>query len=192
MSQELALPSQDPNHIGAEIERSLRQSDLLSLATRLNAELDGCHGIDLDRAANWAVVSGMLNLSHDEIKTPKIARCEFRLAPDWQSQLPVVRCRESWVRNDWNWHAGNGGTLCYILDDQWRDLVSEIANCEGIAAAGHFAACLCSRNVRWLLYRHYIASVTKMIEWPKDWPAWPHGEIARRDYLRETGRAEAS
>lgn len=190
MSQESALPSRLPSPIGDEIERCFRQSDLLSLATRLDAELSGCHGIELDRAANWAVASGTLNLSHDEITTRKTARCEIQLVPDWKSQLPVVRCREVWVRNDWNWHAGNGGVLCYVLDEQWRDFVGEVLDRDGAMAASLFAACLCLRNVRWLLYRHYIASITKLVEWPKDWPAWPHGDIGHKDYLRETRRVE--
>jgi len=190
MSQESALHSQHQNHSGYEIERCFRQSDLLSLATRLDAELAGCHGVDLDPGANWAVVSGELNLSHDAVSTPRTARCRFHLRPDWRRQLPLVQCCEPWVRNDWNWHAGEGGLLCYILDEQWRDVVGEVLNQEGIAAASGFAACVCLRNVRWLLYRHYIGRITKMAGWPTTWPAWPHGEAGRRDYLRRTKTAE--
>src|SRR5208282_1723003 len=161
-----------------------RQSDLLSLATLLDAELEGCHGIHIDRGATWACVSGFLNLSHDEIRTTKRAHCRFLLSPKWHTALPVVHCRESWMRNDWNWHAGFGGELCYILGDQWRDLVGTVAAQEGDFATALYASSLCLRNVRWLIYRHYIGNIARIIQWPKEWPAWPHGDAAHSEYLR--------
>jgi len=132
----------------------------------------------------WAAVSGVLNLSHDEIRTNKRAQCKFELLPEWKTKPPVVHCREPWVRADWDWHAGTGGVLCYILDEQWKDLVGTVMTQEGNVAAARYAAILCLRNVCWLLYRHYIGNITKMTMWPRDWPAWPHGEPARREYFR--------
>jgi len=109
--------------------------------------------------------------------------CKFALSPGWKTKPPVVHCRELWVRSDWDWHAGEEGLLCYILDEQWKDLVGTVIVQEGNVAAARYAASLCLRNVRWLLYRHYIGNITKMIMWPRDWPAWPHGESARREYF---------
>jgi len=148
--------------------------------------MSGCHGINLDQGAEWAKVSGMLNLSHDEIKTHKMAHCKIHVFPDWKSQQPIVWCLEPWIRHDWNWHAGAGGLLCYVLGEQWTDFVGGVLKCEGAEAATRYATDLCLRNVRWLLYRHYIGHVTKMKIWPKDWPAWPHGDAGRREYLRST------
>jgi hypothetical protein len=181
---ESALLSRRQDHIGNEIERCFRQSDLLSFATLLDAELEGCHGIDLDSSAWWAVVSGVLNLSHDEFPTQKSARCSFWISPAWKTNPPVVHCHESWMRDDWNWHAGPGGKLCYILGDQWRDLVGNVAVQEGNVAAARYASSLCLRNVRWLTYRHYIGNITRITLWPRGWPAWPHGDAAHREYLR--------
>ena len=176
--------SPHPAPIGDEIARCFRQSDLLSIATRLDAEVVGNHGIHLDRDARWAVVTGMLNLSHDDVKTAKRAHCKITFGPEWRLQLPVVHCREPWIRHDWDWHAGKGGLLCYILDEQWKDCVGLVFEQEGNAAAALYAASLCVRNVRWLLYRHHIAHVTGIKKWPMEWPAWPHGDTGRREYFR--------
>jgi hypothetical protein len=134
----------------------------------------------------------MLNLSHDDVRTFKRARCGFKFTPEWQTIPPGVQCSESWVRKDWNWHAGDRGVLCYILDEQWKDHVGQVMAEEGIVAAARYAAILCLRNVRWLLYRHYISSITNTALWPKDWPAWPHGEPARAEYLRDKNREKAN
>lgn len=82
--------------------------------------------------------------------------------------------------------------LCYILDDQWKDHVGQVVTDAGIAVAARYAATLCLRNVRWLLYRHYISSITKTASWPNGWPAWPHGEPARMEYLRSKNSAKAN
>ncbi len=78
----------------------------------------------------WAAVSGVLNLSHDEIRTNKKAQCKFELSPEWKTKPPVVHCRESWVRADWDWHAGVGGVLCYILDEQWKEVQRPLPDLE--------------------------------------------------------------
>jgi hypothetical protein len=181
-------PSPLQDRIGDEIQRCFRQSDLLAVATRFDAEMHGCHGINLDSHALWAEVSGTLNLSHDETNTHKIARCRIRVSPNWNSESPIVRCCEAWVHRDWDWHAGAGGLLCYIIDEQWADSVGKVLADEGADAAARYAVGLCLRNVRWLLYRHYVASITRMTVWPKQWKAWSHGDVGLREYHQERGR----
>ena len=83
-------------------------------------------GFNLDPDARWAKVTGLLNLSHDDVTTAKHARCRFALTPEWKSTPPVVWCLEDWVRRDIDWHAGVGGIICYVLDEQWCDLVSQV------------------------------------------------------------------
>jgi hypothetical protein len=155
------------------------------LASLLDAGLESRQGIHLDGSANWAVVVGRLNLSHDQTVSTQSARCEFKVLPDWRSNPPLVWCREPWVRNDWNWHAGAGGILCYVLDREWQDSVTLVFEKEGPLAASHYASSFCLRNVRWLLYRHYIGYITKMPDWPAEWKARPHGEAGYKDYLKQ-------
>lgn len=113
------------------------------------------------------------------------ALCQITIVPDWTRILPEVYCSEPWVRSGQDWHAFNGD-LCYVFDDEWRDLVSLVRSDEGNLAAARYAANLCLRNVRWLLYRHHIAAITKLANWPADWPGWPHSHAqAHRKYWRE-------
>jgi hypothetical protein len=183
LSESLQLfPNPD---LTGSIGRSFRFSDLLSLASVLDSEFLGCHGIGIDADATSAVVSGDINLSHDDVKTTITARCEIRVFPDWTSILPEVLCSESWVRSGADWHAGDG-YLCYVFDDEWQDLVSFVRSEEGQVPAATYAANLCLRNTRWLLYKHHIASITNMTKWPANWPGRPHSpQEARKQYLRE-------
>jgi hypothetical protein len=179
---------QDP--IGLEIERCFRQSNLLWLATCLDDNFLGLHGIGLHKEARQAVVRGLVNLSHDEVKTVKSAKCEIKVYPEWWRQIPEVRCGDPWVRSDIDWHAWNGW-LCFMLQDEWTDCVTRVYGDGEIRDAARYAAQLCLRNVRWLLYRHYIGQVLKMQQWPKEWPARPHDEAGRLEYRRELRKLHA-
>lgn len=174
-------PSPPRNPTGDEIERCFRQSDLLSFGVGLADHLDGS-GFNLDPDARWAKVTGLLNLSHDAVTTAKQARCRFALTPEWKSAPPTVWCLDDWVRCEIDWHAGVGGIICYVLDEQWCDLVLQAQRDGGDQAATRYAISLCLRNVRWLLYRHHIAHVTRIRTWPGEWPAWPHGSAGRKEY----------
>lgn len=182
-------PQLFPNHdLTGSIGRSFRFSDLLSLASQLNSEFLGCHGIEIDADARYAVVSGEINLSHDDVTTTITARCEILIVPAWTLVLPEVHCSESWVRSGPDWHAWSG-CLCYVFDDEWRDLVTCVRSEEGQIPAAVYAANLCLRNTRWLLYRHHIASITNLQKWPRSWPGRPHSrEEARKEYMKEQGQ----
>jgi hypothetical protein len=97
----------------------------------------------------------------------------------------MIRCLERWVRPELDWHAGPDGTLCYVLDDEWRDRMHKVSEHLRDELAD-YAVEYCLRNTRWLLYRHYVGFLTKILEWPSAWPAWQHGEAGRRQYRRET------
>lgn len=167
--------------IGDEIERCFRRSNLLSFGVGLADHLER-PGVHLDQDARWVKVMGLLNLSHDDVTTTKQVRCRFELIPEWRSEPPAVWCLEDWVRCDVDWHAGRGGILCYVLDEQWRDVVSKVQMGGDNYAATRYAVSLCLRNVRWLLYRHYIAHVTRLRTWPGEWQAWSHGAPGRMEY----------
>lgn len=177
---------QDPT--GDRIQACFQTSALLNLGMLLKEELVENHGTVLNKSAGTMEVTGKLSLAHDDFKTHKSARCRIKVTPDWSVQPPKVWCVESWVRHDWDWHAGDGGRLCYVIDEQWGDLVGSVFDQQGQLAAARYAVALCLRNVRWLLYRHYIASVMNIKVWPEDWKAWSHGDKGIREYLRERGR----
>jgi hypothetical protein len=185
---ELAPPYHHHDPIGGEIERCFRQNNILTLATLLCSELGTSHGVNIEPSARWAEVSGILNLSHDNISTPALARCKFKIGSSWVAAPPRVKCLEPWVRLEADWHAGIGincDEICYVLDEEWRDAVSKVYTEQGIASAARYAAEFCLQNVKWLLYRHYIGFVAKTKSWPKDWPGRPHGDEAYKQYRLE-------
>jgi hypothetical protein len=157
------------------------------LASCLDDNLHGTHGIELHKNAEKAVVRGLVNLSHDDVKTVKSAKCEITIAPDWWRQMPAVYCPDPWVRSDIDWHAWKG-CLCFMLGDEWTDCVTHVYQDGDLREAARYAARLCLRNVRWLLYRHYIGHAMKIQEWPKEWPARPHAEAGRLEYHRQIRR----
>jgi len=187
-SQELLRLFRAPIPTGGDIEKCFRKSNLLMLASLLASNLKSSE-MYLDPAAEWADVSGFLNLSHDEITTSKSARCLIKLSPEWSLFPPRVWCLEPWVRFEPDWHAGvgtNKDQLCYVLAQEWCDLVAKVWIDEGPAAALAYAAGFCLRNIQWLLYRHYIGHITQMSIWPTDWPSRPHNlEKALKQYRQQ-------
>lgn len=75
------------------------------------------------------------------------------------------------------WHRYESGRLCWVREDQWRALFAGDINHETISTA---AAAL-TKHVTDLLRYHIIAARQNLKKWPKEWPAWPHGD----DYKKE-------
>jgi hypothetical protein len=130
----------------------------------------------------WARVEGRLCLAHDDVITDRNAHCRLMISPQWRTVPPSAFCLEPWAKSHMDWHAGSGGWLCYVLDNEWRDHIAAVEQNEGNKAAMIYAVQYCIRNLRWLLYRHFMASVIGISEWPKDWPQWSHAEAGRREY----------
>lgn len=166
------------------MSRTFRQSDLWAFSTALvNYSFDDAkycwQGDSL-----WARAEGRLNLSHDNVITDRGARCQWRILPNWREVPPLAFCLKTWVKRDIDWHGGTGGWLCYVLDNEWRDEIASVEHKEGAVAAMSYAVQYATRNLRWLLYRHFMASVTGITEWPAEWNQWAHSEAGRREYER--------
>jgi hypothetical protein len=165
-------------------DQAQNTSDLLHLGTRLRHYLEPGSRLRIDDHAGMGVVTGLLNLSHDEITTSVSARCSFQFASDWPTHVPVVSTSEPWLIRDTEWHAYSDGSLCYIYHKEWEDDVPPLVSTHDIGVAAEFAAYWCIRSVRWLLYRHHFAFEHGIKKWPAQWPFWPHGEKADREYQK--------
>jgi hypothetical protein len=165
------------------VEESFKQSDLLNLATLVESQFAASFGIKIDRQ-NWsAKILGVLNLSHDEIETDLLAYCSFEICHDWWKNLPTAYCNDYWVRKDIDFHIGEDGWICFDVDVRWQKYVANVLKQEGMRAAALYGAAWFSHHCRWLLYRHHYFYVNNISEWPKDLPAWGHGNEGRREFF---------
>lgn len=87
------------------------------------------------------------------------------------------------------WHVNVGGSLCYVLNEQWCDFLRPIYENDSdllIEVASRF----CIDNVRYLLVRHLEAYRYRLTHWDPVWPAWAHGSAGLRDYRQSRGEQE--
>lgn len=170
------------------VEESFKYSDLLNLADLIDGQLAASFGIKVDRQ-NWsATISGVLNLSHDEIQTGLLAYCTFVIFHNWWENRPDVYCNDYWVRKDIEFHIGKDGWICFDVDVRWQKYVTNVLEQEGMRAAALYAAAWCLHHCRWLLFRHHHFYVNDITEWPKDLPAWGHGDDGRQEFFRNEFR----
>lgn len=105
----------------------------------------------------------------------------------WQNALrqvpPKVWCRESWMRDDADWHNCGKGGMCWVLEEQWRDEMDR----DDLPTDLFLGI-----GLRWLLTasinlidRHYVGHFKKLKFWPKEWDAFSHFNEGAREYERE-------
>lgn len=141
-----------------------------------------------------ATVSGTLNLTHSDGSTTVAANCSIRVYPAWRKRAPVLRCSDKWVRGrersetNPSWHVNSDGTLCYMLDDEWADVLAEVEDLHGLSATLATAAGYAINSARWLLYRHLQGYRRKLVSWDPQWPQWPHYADGVWAYRREKSR----
>lgn len=95
---------------------------------------------------------------------------------------PSVWCLEKWMRNDPNWHNSNQTGMCWVLNDEWRDVMG----CQGKSWKS-----VVDDGVRWLvnnstnlISRHHLGDLEGIDDWPEEWEAWGHNEEGPRQYER--------
>lgn len=158
--------------------------ELWSIANAFRTHLGGSATFHSDGERPWASLQCTLNLSHAEFDTLQSCVCTFRLLPDWQTAPPVVTCLEAWIKREADWHCDQKGNLCYVLDEEWRDQLAKCGQQSDRSAKIQFAVDYAANNLRWLLYRHYMAWIQGIDTWPKQWPQWKHGEKGHLEYER--------
>lgn len=95
---------------------------------------------------------------------------------------PRVICTESWMRSDPDWHNDRVSGLCWVLEDQWRDVMSW---------SGKSVSLIMSEGCDWLLNdvrnlisRHYLAHYENITSWQPEWDSWAHRDEGAREYER--------
>jgi len=135
-----------------------------------------------------ATVRGTLNLSHQNIVSKVLTHCSFCVSLNWLRTAPAFRCAASWIRRPVdpllraNWHVNDDNSLCYVLDPEWEDCLTDTRakNSDLIIRS---AAFYCVNSARWLLYRHLEGYRRNLRDWPiKEWPCWPHSIGGLRAY----------
>lgn len=173
------------------IDDVARTSEAISLATEIATHfLESTVSVHADSiildglakivSRGVVTVRGKLNLSHQNIDTNVVVRCSFCVPSDWRRAAPALRCTEVWTRRPKeprlraDWHVNDDESLCYVLNAEWRDCLADIDAKHGSELTTESAAFYCVNNARWLLYRHVEGYRRKLIDWPKEWPYWPH------------------
>ena len=143
-----------------------------------------------------ATVRGKLNLSHQNIESKVAADCSLCVPLCWLLNAPALRCTANWIRRPIdpllraNWHVNDDDSLCYVLDPEWKDCLTDIRSKNPVLII-RSAAFYCVNSARWLLYRHLEGYRRNLKDWPiKEWPCWPHsvgGLRAYRDRKRQRG-----
>lgn len=155
----------------------------LNLACKLHDDLIKPREMRLNGRPDSFTVKGGIRLKETS------AHCSFWIAPTWTIRNPVVVCHESWLRTGADWHAYTDGSLCYVLDQEWHDVMNSVVGRDGILVAADAARLWITRNVAWLLSKHLMADDLGLTTWPADWPFWPHGsDQAKRKYAQRRQR----
>jgi hypothetical protein len=135
--------------------------------------------------ASHFLVSGALDIG------AVIARIEIRVSKSFEDVLrkpPRVWCREPWMRSESDWHNDDVRGMCWVLDNEWRDVLSPEGRQErDLVAAG--TEWLID-SVRSLASRHYYAHRVGLTAWPKEWVAWGHNSAGVLEYERLKNRRQ--
>ncbi len=128
---------------------------------------------------DWSLVG---KLSLQPISKVK-ATCIVSLSTDWITAPPVIHCTNPWVTRDREWHVGRNGNLCYVLDDEWRDRIQDVASRHEMDGVAAYAAEYLMRNTQWLMQRHLVGNQQNMKEWI--WAGWGHDQKGHAEYAAE-------
>lgn len=185
-NRELQPAARPPFHAHVPTEDQIHSvfgvSDLLGFTTLLGEALEPTPKYHWRLSSGWALLSGRLNLSHDDISTRRAAHFRLRISADWKSDPPAACCTEPWIRREKDWHSGEDGWLCYVLKDEWRDTIAEVELTSGDSEARIFAIQYAINNLRSLTYRHYISHILGITVWPREWLQWSHEERGTKEY----------
>ncbi len=162
------------------------QSHIFNLASAIREKL-GSPGSLFQRPPGFRIgVRGMLALQDFAPGFTFGAVCSFIVPATWRQSLIKVFCHESWLRREIKWHVFRDGSLCYELDDRWKDGISAVEQEHGTADAVTFAAFWCLNGSQKLLEKHLLGHRLALRHWQHQWAEWPHTlNEARKLYERE-------
>ncbi len=160
----------------------------------VHPELEFAKGLNGLMSPGVATVHGSLNLSHHEIVSSVSVQCRFTIKRNWRASPPTLRCTEPWLRRQGgrlttDWHIFDDGALCYTFPIQWLEQLAAIESKYGTEAATASAGFVAINSSRWLLYRHLQGYREQLVDWPVEWPQWPHHELAIQEYRRSRQRS---
>jgi hypothetical protein len=105
-------------------------------------------------------------------------RLSFTTRPDWRNHSPVVHCDASWIRKEVQWHAPADGTLCWVFNPYWCDVLDECSEVLSDSELRQMAAYWCVAGAADLVGKHHFADTHGIKDWPKAWEAWAHADDA--------------
>lgn len=71
-----------------------------------------------------------------------------------------------------------------MLNEQWSDFIANIETKHGTSVSIDDAAFFAINNTRWLLWHHLFGYQNGIVNWPSDWPEWPHYEDGVQAYRK--------
>lgn len=113
-----------------------------------------------------------------------VAQICLTIGRNWMIVPPIVSAPIHWLCPVFssqdsdlkNWHRYSNKTLCWVSNDDWKDL----CGCMNTQALAMRAAYQLTRNVRVLLQAHWVAYINHLEKWPNDsWLQRPHGIPAK-------------
>jgi hypothetical protein len=148
-----------------------------AVAQRLKAKLR-CGLVDSFTPFNYRVV-GLFDAP------AVLARVEIQIPFNFDVVIrkpPRAWCRESWMRSEPDWHNDATGGMCWVLEDEWRDILAAPERLDGDLVSA--ATLWLLNNVGSLITRHHYANLARLTAWPKEWDAWPHFDKGAEKYER--------
>lgn len=137
------------------------------------------HGVVVSLGRSHFLVRGTLDAG------AVLAKIEIQVSEDlhWIIQTPPrVWCREPWMRSEPDWHNDREGGMCWVLENEWRDVLSGDGRqpCDLIDVATGWLF----HNVKSLVSRHHYGNLVRLNAWPKEWDAWAHYDNGAKQYER--------
>jgi hypothetical protein len=114
------------------------------------------------------------------------ANCTVVFSTDWMTTPPTIFCHDVWLRKERDWHVNEGGDLCYVLKDEWRKCLKDVASRNDIVGVVDYARGYLVRNLRWLLQRHWQGYREIIKKWK--WDQWSHGWDGVQEFRKQEGR----
>lgn len=114
-----------------------------------------------------------------------LARIEIHVCQNFAMVIrkpPRVWCGEPWMRDGADWHNDRFGGMCWVLEDEWRDVLDGDGKQPRDQTV--IGTTWLMNNVRSLVSRHYYAHLMRLKDWPKAWDAWAHYDKGAKQYER--------